>query len=232
MFTLFNFYRSKEWALLLIQLKHERLNKEGQLICEYCGKPIIKAYDCIGHHKEHLTEENVNDYNISLNGDNVTLVHHKCHNRIHNKLGYADRHIYMVHGSPLAGKYTYVESVREPGDLIVDVDNIWECVSGCERYIKPPRLNAIVFGIRDRLLEDVKYRHGKWRTAYIIGSYPLISERERLCKALGASEIHIDTSEEECIKRLECIEDMRKEKYEEYEEYIKNYWQQYTPPSN
>ena len=230
MFTLSTFYQSKEWVRFVAWLRVERADNEGFNICEYCGKPIVKAYDCIGHHKEYLTEENVNDVEISLNPDNVALVHHKCHNIIHNKFGYSKRGIYLVYGSPLSGKTTYVNSVKENGDLIIDVDNIWQCVSGCERYIKPKRLNAVVFGVRDRLLEDVKYRRCKWNNAYIIGGYPLISERERLCKELNAEEIYIDTTKEQCLMRLETLERNDVRALEHWENFIVDWWDKYTPP--
>lgn len=54
MFTLSNFYKSKEWTDLLEQLKLERADSNGEIICEHCGKPIYKKYDCIGHHKIEL----------------------------------------------------------------------------------------------------------------------------------------------------------------------------------
>lgn len=85
-FTLANFYKSDEWFNFTRVLKLERTNENGDLICEYCGEPIVKAYDCIGHHTIELDDSNVNDAEISLNPDNVQLVHHKCHNRIHSKL--------------------------------------------------------------------------------------------------------------------------------------------------
>ena len=53
MYTLSNFYKSKEWLDLLQVLKLERL-VNGELICEHCHKPIYKKYDCIGHHKIEL----------------------------------------------------------------------------------------------------------------------------------------------------------------------------------
>lgn len=227
MMTLSDFYRSKEWRLLLVNIKLERLNDEGELICAYCGKPIVKAYDCIGHHKVELTEDNWWDANISLNPDNIALVHHKCHNIIHNKLAHGRRSVYIVYGSPLSGKSTYVENVRADGDLIIDMDNIWQCVSGCDRYVKPPRLNAVVFGMRDYLLDCVKYRRGKWLNAYIIGGYPLISERERLSRELGAQEIFIDTSKEICIDRLSQCGDRD---YSEWSGYIESWWEKYSPP--
>ena len=227
--TLFQFYRSKEWRSLLIQLRQERLDSNGFVTCEYCGKPIVKAYDMIGHHKQELTEENVDDYDISLNPDNVQFVHHRCHNYIHNKLGRTYRGVYLVYGSPLSGKSTWVHDNAEEGDLILDIDRIWACVSGLEEYRKPPRLNAVVFKIRDTILDCVKYRLGRWNNAYIIGGYPLQSERERLTKELNAQEIYIDTPREICEERLETIDDARDK--EEWSEYIKAWWSKYSPPS-
>lgn len=219
-----NFYQSKQWIKLLQVIKSERLNESGEIICEHCGLPIVKAYDCIGHHKIELTPENVGDYNISLNPENIALVHHKCHNKIHNKLGYSGRKVYIVYGSPLSGKTSYVNSVKNEGDLIVDMDNIWQCISGCERYVKPNRLKSIVFGVRDKLIEDIKYRRGKWLCAYIIGGYPLISERERLSREIGAELVFIDTSKEECISRLDD------KRGEDWIAYIEEWWRLYSPP--
>ena len=224
MFTLDTFYQSTEWRGLLAVLKNERLNEEGQIICEYCGKPITRAYDVIGHHKEHLTEENVNDYSVSLNPENVAFVHHKCHNYIHNKLGYMKREIYLVYGPPLSGKTTWVRENMSEGDLIIDIDNIWQCVSGCDRYVKPNRLKSVVFMVRDDLLEAVKYRRGKWNSAYIVGGYPLSSERERLCRELGAREIFFDVPMDECLKRLE---DDAERNVENWSAYVEKWFEEY-----
>lgn len=232
MFDLYSFYRSKEWVELLKQLKIERANDEGQIICEYCGKPIVRAYDIIGHHDVELTEDNVNDYEISLNKDNIKFVHHKCHNMIHNKLGYSYREVYLVYGAPMSGKRSWVDSVRNDGDLIIDIDSIWECVSGCKRYMKPNRLKSIVFKIRNELLESVKYRNGKWQNVYIIGSYPLVSERERLCKELGAREIFIESTRDECVQKLFSLddEDFRKIDKANYLRYIDEWFERYIGP--
>ena len=232
MSDLYNFYRSSKWRNLLDQIKLERLNSDGQLICEYCGKPITRAFDIIGHHKEHLTIENVNDVSISLNPNNIALVHHRCHNYIHEKLSYRQREVFIVYGSPLSGKTSWVKENAESGDLIVDIDNIWECVSGRSRYEKPGRLKAVVFRLRDDLIECVKYRVGKWNNAYIVGGYPLISERERLAKDLGAREILIECDKEECIKRLHDLDesDDRKKNVEAWLGYIDEWFDRYTPP--
>lgn len=214
----------------MMHIKHDRLNEDGLLICEHCGKPIVRAYDCIGHHVKELTEENVNDAEVSLNPDNVMLVHHRCHNKIHHKLSYNywDRQVWLVYGAPMSGKSSYVEGVKECGDLIVDMDSIWQCVSGCDRYVKPDRLRSIVFGVRDKLLDDVRYRRGKWQRAYVIGGYPLISERDRLCRELGAREVFIDVSMNECLMRLESCDDGRDKK--EWKKFIEGWFESYTGP--
>lgn len=224
-FTLQNFYKSTEWVDLTARLKHERVNENGDLICWHCKKPIVKAYDCIAHHTIFLTDENVNMIEISLNPDLIQLVHHRCHNIIHNKLGYTKKEIFLVYGSPFSGKTTWVNNVLDPGDFVIDIDNIWQCVSGCERYVKPGKLNAIVFGVRDYLIESIKYRRGKWDNAYIVGGYPLISERERICRELGAREIYIESTKEECLARLAACDDERDKK--EWAKYIEEWWRRH-----
>lgn len=227
MYNLETFYRSREWRSLLENLKLERVDDKGQIICEYCQKPITRAYDVIGHHKEHLTEENVNDFNISLNPANISFVHHRCHNFIHNKLGYSGRQVFVVFGAPLSGKTTWVKNNMSEGDMVVDMDSIWQCISGCDRYIKPNRLKAVAFKVRDSLIDSIKYRYGKWKNAYVIGGYPYQSERERLCKELGAREIFIDVSKDECIDRLQASEDRNQD---EWRKYIDEWFERYTPP--
>lgn len=223
--SLYNFYRSDNWVNLLKVIRNTRVDSQDFNICEYCGKPIVRAYDCIGHHVIHLTEGNYTDANISLNPDNIQLVHHRCHNKIHDKLGYSQRQVFIVYGSPLSGKTSYVAEAMNEGDLIVDIDNIWQAVSGCDRYVKPNRLRSVVFSVRDNLLESVKYRRGKWLNAYVIQSLPYQAERDRLADQLGARLIHIDTDRETCLKRLELSEGRDKK---EWAKYIEDYFLQYS----
>lgn len=222
----YEFYKTDEWEDLLKVLKLERVNAQGDIVCEHCKKPIVRKYDCIGHHIIELTDENYTDAEISLNPDNIALVHHKCHNIIHNKLGYSQRQVFIVYGSPLSGKSSYVAEAMTEGDLIIDLDSIWQAVSGCDRYVKPNRLKSVVFSVRDNLLESVKFRRGKWLNAYVIGGYPFKAERERLASMLGAREIYIDTSKEECIQRLSESEDGRDKT--EWLKYIEDWWLEFN----
>lgn len=220
MFTLENFYKSKQWWSLLDRLKIERLNERGELICEYCGKPINKKYDCIGHHKIELTEDNVNDVTVSLNPDNIKLIHFKCHNKIHQRFNGFYQQVYLVYGSPCSGKSTWVREVANPDDLILDLDRIWEAISLSDKYNKNNRLKANVFGIRDCIIDQIRTRTGMWRNAYIIGGYPLRSDRDRLCDLLRAKPIFIEESKEVCLERAMT---------DNWQRYVTDWFDSFTP---
>lgn len=200
MFTnLFSFYRSNEWESLRNIILLERTDKNGDLICEHCGKPITKAYDAICHHKTELTESNVNDFTISLNPENIAVVHHKCHNEIHNRFGNYTRHIYIVWGSPCSGKTTYVNENALKEDLIIDIDRIYECINNG----RSNRLYGNVMQIYRQLIDTVKTRNGKWVNAWIIRTLPLAVDRDRLIQEIGGigELIFIDTPKEVCLER-------------------------------
>jgi predicted kinase len=221
MFTLGNFYKSKEWENLIEQLRLERINENGQLICAHCGKPISRKYDCIGHHVIELNDANVNDYNVSLNKANIVLVHHRCHNAIHERWGFEKpKQVWLIYGSPCAGKSTWVKENAGKDDLILDVDSIYECISINDKYHKNDRIKANVFGIRDCILNQIQMRLGKWKNAYIIGGYPLNSDRQRLIDKLGCIPIFIDTDKETCMKRA---------KNDEWKSYIDDWFDSFIP---
>lgn len=223
MFTLDNFYKSDEWRNLLNVLKSER-EREGVLYCEHCGKPIIKKFDCIGHHKHELTNANVNDYNISLNPDNIMLIHHKCHNIIHERFGHEQpKKVYIVYGAPCSGKLSWVKENAGIDDLILDIDSIWEMISNNDRYVKRDRLKENVFGIRDCLLEQIKMRKGKWKNAYVIGGYPMKMERERLEQRLNAESIFISEGKEVCLERAKASNRVG------WDKYINEWFDRYMP---
>ena len=207
MLRLETFYQSKEWINFRFNVINERMSEDGFVYDEVTHKPILRAYDLILHHKIELTDENVNDYNISLNPDNILIVSHKTHNLIHDNFNtYRRQQVFLVYGPPLAGKTSWVNENKGTGDFIVDINNIWQCISG-EAGTKDNRLKGVAFKIRDTELEAVRYRLGKWNNAYIVGGYPLQSDRDRLLNEMGAREIFIDETRETCEQRAETTED-------------------------
>lgn len=215
-----SFYKSKEWSLCKLDVLDKRTKEDGMVYCEYCGKPIMKVFDPLAgkktdekapnrnamvfHHTVELTDENYMDYNISLNPELIKILHWKCHNKVHNRFqgGNPQKKVYIVHGSPLSGKTTWVKENAEVGDLIYDFDDIYQVLSGQPRYVRPNSIKPIVFAVRDTILEQVKMRSGQWENAWIIMTEPLWTQRKRVADQLNAEQIHIDTTKEICLERL------------------------------
>lgn len=225
--TLEQFYNSQQWRDFRQMLIAERTNPaDGILYCQHSGKPLLNSFDIVAHHIKPLTLANVNDYSISLNPENVLLVSQRAHNEIHARFGYcAQRKVYIVHGAPCSGKSSFVNSIKGNSDLIIDIDNLWEAVTG-KRYYKPNALKANVFAMRDALLETVRTRAGNWERCYIVEGLPHKAERERRAALYGAELIYIDTDQQTCLQRLQT-DDSRKEYASEWRKYIADYFNRF-----
>lgn len=221
--TAHELYNSTEFRTLRQNLILTRMNKDGVLICSFCGKPILKDYQTIAHHKTEVTTANLNNPEITLNPDNIELVHLHCHNEIHGRFGAICKKVYFVHGAPLAGKSSFVQSEKARGDLVVDIDLIWQAITGGEKYDKPNSLIQNVFGLYTELLEMVKTRAGKWTTAYIISAEARKAKRDRIAAEVNAELIYIPATREECLRRLES-DTTRDHVRELWAGYINNYF--------
>lgn len=69
------FYKSDRWKIA----RAIRIVAASGL-CEKCG-----AIGTEVHHKVHLTPENVDDPNVSINQDNLILLCKDCHNKEHER---------------------------------------------------------------------------------------------------------------------------------------------------
>lgn len=228
--TLAEFYNSKEWKTFRLALIAERTNKaDGILYCEYSGVPLLNSYDIVAHHKIELTISNVNDFTISLNPENIMLVSQRSHNEIHSRFGYSStRKVYYVYGAPCSGKTTFVNNIKGNSDIVVDMDNIWQLLTGGERYDKPKALKTNAFIIRDCMLDMVKTRAGNWQRAFVIEGGARKAERDRRLQALGAEPIYIDTDKETCLNRL-ANDNKRVQVIGEWQKYIEQYFNDFQP---
>lgn len=173
-------------------------------VCAKCGG-VFDISELRPHHKVELTLDNIDDVNVTLNPDNIEVLCHDCHNAAHKRFGYAvgAKRVYLVYGSPCAGKTMYVNSIATRNDLIVDLDKIHRAICICGLYDKPDATKRVAFNVRDYLLDEVRTAtpRRKWQDAYIIGTYPDRIDRDMFVQDYGAELVHIDTSKEECIKR-------------------------------
>lgn len=226
------FYNSGEWKAVRADLIDKRKNKDdGIVYCEFNGEPIINEYEIVGHHKTPLTMQNVNDYSVSLNPENIMLVSHRSHNIIHKRFGYnTERKVYYVYGAPCSGKTTFVNSIKGNSDIVCDIDNIWQCITGGARYEKPNALKYNMFEIRKCIFDMIKNRYprtGGWERAFIIEGGAAKKPREDHIKALGAEPIFINTDKETCLKRLATDPNRTQAQKAEWQKYIESWFNEY-----
>ena len=220
-----SFYASPAWRNFRAGIIAER-----KLICEHCGKLIAKQRDAHVHHKIPLTEENYKDASIALNPENVMLVHKDCHDQIHERFAYAPRgkRVFIVYGMPLSGKTTYVEERKGRLDIVLDMDSLYQAITWLPPYEKPDSLLPIVKGVYNHLLDNIKTRFGRWKTAWVIGGFADKYQRERLADELGAELVYMECTREEAISRIyEC--EKRRHMVDEYTKYIDRWLERYVP---
>ena len=224
-----SFYASKPWRTLRQTLIMQRGNK-----CERCGKVIVNVIDIIGHHKVELNDTNVHDHNISLNPELIELICFECHNDEHDRFNGGRKEqkpkgVYLIYGPPLSGKSTYVKQNMTPGDLVVDMDNLFEAISYQQTYIKPDSLLPNIMAVQRLLIDQIKTRYGSWRSAWIVGGYADKYKREMIIKETGAIPVLLDISKDECLMRLEMLRDERMKHKREWETYINRWFDRYQP---
>lgn len=218
-----NFYTSDVWQNFRMLI----INQRG-LRCEHCGERVAKAKDLTLHHSVvELTPENVHDVNISLNPDNVMVVHHVCHNQLHCRFGTKpSRSVNIVYGPPLAGKKTFVQQRMTRGDLVVDMDRLYQALTMLPVYDKPDNLLFVVRGIYNQLIDNIKTRYGKWHNAWVVGGYADKRSREKLADDLGAELVFCNVSQDECLRRL-YLDEGRRFRRDEWEGYIQKWFDTY-----
>lgn len=227
--SLSQFYNSETWRKFRLSLIAERTNKaDGILYCEHSGAPIVKLYECVAHHKTPLTTQNVNDFSVSLNPSNIMLVTHAAHNEIHARFGHCtQRKVYYVYGAPCSGKTTFVNSVKGNSDIVCDVDNIWQCLTGGARYEKPQALKTNMFEVQRCILDMIKNRVGKWERAFIIDGGAAKTPRNNRIHTLGAEPIFIDADKATCLKRLANDVNRTPQQKVEWRGYIEKWFTEY-----
>lgn len=218
-----SFYASSRWQKFRAGIIAER-----GLTCEKCRKLITADKDAELDHIIELTPDNVNDVTISLNPDNVRLLHHACHDIRHNRFGKGNgKQVYIVYGCPGSGKTTYVSQFRERTDIVICMDSLYAAITGLPMHDKPDQLLVNIKSVHNLLLDQVKTRYGKWSTAWIIGGYADKYKREKLADDLGAELVYCECSKDEAIARIE-IDDRRRNMITEYRKYIDEWHDRYS----
>lgn len=220
------FYNSKAWQ----DLRWKRILEEN-FTCQECHENyILTPEKLIGHHSVELSPQNITDPNIALNSSLIKIVCKKCHDKVHKRFGYnRNREITIVYGAPCSGKNTLVNQLANRGDIIVDMNRLYQAISGCALYDKPDNIRFNVFAMRDLLIEQIRTRAGKWQSAWVIGGYARKLEREALAARLGARLLWCEATIDECKARARAV---HSNQYKEWCGYIERWFNDFgeTPP--
>lgn len=235
-----SFYASDDWDACKAQVLKARIRRGG-VYCEHCGNVILKSFDgsaknnagaIVFHHIKELTELNVNDASISINPANIAIVHWQCHNVIHKRFcgqnTVPEKKVYLITGAACSGKTTFARERMSEGDVIIDVDDIWQQVTGLPRYTKPNSVKRLVFAARDVQEELVASGAGTWRNAFIIKGIEAATAKDRreLAERFGAEVIVMDTPKEVCLQRLR--DNPQGRDVAEYSKYIEKYFKYFN----
>lgn len=198
------FYKSRAWRTLADNVKMEREDDQGFLKCEHCGRNILKRHQAIAHHTIELTEDNVDDANVSMDKNLIEIICHQCHNVLHDRFNNnVNKEVVIVHGPPFSGKLSYVLQNKGDNDIVVEIDKLYQAITMNNLHEKNFGVSDIVFAVRDVLYDNIKHRRGRWSTAYVVGTFPTKSSRQRIQREVGSTDVvHITASKDNCIANI------------------------------
>lgn len=236
------FYNSEDWALCKMQVTEERIKRDGGLYCEHCKRLLTKSFNpkennnkraIVFHHITYLNNFNLNDASVAINPNNIAVLCWSCHNQEHNRFNGSaanviEKKVYIITGASCSGKTTFVKERVQEGDIVLDIDDLWQMVSGQPRYVKPNALKPLIFNLRNAIREQIAKGVGTWRNAFVIESLPYATDRKREIERYKAHNVELITMEatrEECLNRL--IANPNGRNIKDYTTYINEYFDDY-----
>jgi ATP-dependent Clp protease protease subunit len=132
---------------------------------------------------------------------------------------------HIVWGPPASGKTTYVNDNKGDNDVIFDFDNIMRVISGLKPHEKNDGLIEYVLDIRELMINRLK-NETRFDNAWIIVTWVDDDFKSKFEGFESVDYILMETSKEECIKRVNENEDRQTTKDEQIqviEEWFEKY---------
>lgn len=134
-------------------------------------------------------------------------------------------HIRVLCGPVGSGKTTYCNKYRQPGDVVIDLDLIFQGITGAAKYDKPPDLWPWARGCRDALL-DMAEAIQPPGNVWILTGAPTPAERQEYADRFPGCSIHVfPVPVEECARR--CKADPERSDKLDWNNLIFRWWFQY-----
>lgn len=200
-------YNSKEWKEL-----REAVFLRDMEVCQVCGVRVSRAkghpHSAVGNHKI----KHNNDPELFYDIDNIETVGKSCHDGFIQSLekSFGLSHPYWLEPSAVpieivcgpagAGKTTYCLENAGPKDIIIDLDDMREEITGKRHSVVSGDDLGQMLHLRNKKLSSLKSR--KAGKAYFIVGAPTRAEREWWRDKLQGKIVLISTSRETCIERV------------------------------
>lgn len=124
-------------------------------------------------------------------------------------------------GPPAAGKSTWVRRNLQPGDQVIDFDDLCRDLGSRSHHDHPKHVRALASSIRRSLEDQAKSRPGR---TFVIRSLPDPGDRAEAAERLGARVVMFATPAEQAIGQANA--DGRPDWTEQA---IRSWWDRYQP---
>lgn len=134
---------------------------------------------------------------------------------------------YIVCGPPGSGKTTYVRERINPGDIVVDIDAMFQAFTFLPVYQKPTNLLSFIFDVQRNAIEKIALNDDNMiNNAWIIIAGARSVDREYLRAKLDAKIVMLDVPADECLRRV-YADESRRGKGIAWGKLIKDWWDHY-----
>lgn len=135
----------------------------------------------------------------------------------------------IVIGPPGSGKTTYVKERIKRGEIVVDLDKIYEALTFLPHHDKPQELLGLMLESRGAILGQIAMMGERRPRLWIIASAPKRSDREIYRKMFGKIQvIALEISPEKCMSRISS-DPTRALAQRGFARIVSDWWSDYEP---
>lgn len=158
--------------------------------------------------------------------ENLQALCGSCHSKITWREGRIRLNVIAICGPPASGKTTKARSMMKRGDIIVDVDLLAMAITGLPVYDKPESVMGFVYEARDSILRALHNDTRFTGTAFVVAMAATREQRDRYRQEFKARVIVMETSVDECVRRLN-VDAVRAGRIDEWEADVRTWWSEY-----